>query len=307
MKRTLIVLLLALGVTAAPPPSSGQARPALAQSGTASRTLPAGFIQKKVEAYLRKLYAWGPSFQVKVGKPTESELPGFYQVSLEVTLGSESNAAIMRISKDGRYLIPGDVLDASADPFAANRKQLLTRGRPSIGPANAPVTVVEFIDFQCPHCRQLDRTLRELRPQYPQVRFVIKNFPLTQIHPWAMTGAIAAECAFRQNPQAFWKLHDALFDEQDTITPTNAWEKMLALAQNAGLDQDTFRACMASQEAKQAIDQDIQQGQALRIANTPTVFINGRRTLTTDPAPLKQFIAYELSTAAPQSGPASKP
>jgi len=307
MKRTVILLILSLclavlGIAAraaAQARPGGQAGPAPAARRATSRVLAAEDIQKKVEAYLRKLYAWGPAFQVKVGKPADSPLPGFYQVSVDLAVGSQSETAMMHISKDGRYLIPGDVLDTAADPFAANRKQLFTQGRPAIGPADAAVTVVEFIDFQCPHCRQLDKALRELRPQYPQVRFVIKNFPLTQIHPWAMTGAIAAECAYRQNREAFWKFHDALFDQQDAITPGNAWEKMLALAQAAGLDSVLFRACMASPEAKQTVEQDIQHGQALRIANTPTTFINGRRTLSTDSPALKQLIDYELATTAP--------
>src|SRR5437879_8572806 len=95
----------------------------------------------------------------------------------------------------------------STDPLAAVRSQIHLADCPSKGPANARVVVVEYADFQCPTCGQLHKVLSEIEPQYPQVRFVYKDFPLTHIHPWAMTAAIAGRCAYRQNPEAFWKLH----------------------------------------------------------------------------------------------------
>ncbi len=119
----------------------------------------------------------------------------------------------------------------------------------SRGPANAAVTVVEFSDFQCPTCRQLHNVLREVAPNYPQVRFVFKDFPLAQIHPWALTAALAARCVHQQNPDAFWKVHDAIYDNQDAITPQNARSRMLDLAQQAGVNPEAVRACMSTAAA----------------------------------------------------------
>lgn len=271
----------------------------------------AGF-ETKVEAYLRKLYAWGPAFQVKVslvpsgaeGKPAESEIPGFYRLSVQVTFSGESDTATMYVSKDGRHLIRGEVLDTAVDPFAVNRRAIRTSGRPSRGPADARVTVVDFSDFQCPHCKQLDQALRQLLPQYPQVRFVMKHFPLEQIHPWAMTAALAAECAFRLKPDAYWKVHEAIFDQQEAITAENVWQRMQDIVASAGLDPAELRACMASPEAKQAVADDLKEGQVVRIANTPTVFINGRRLVGGDPNLTKQYLDYELSTP---TRPSAKP
>jgi len=287
MKRALFVFLFLFFGSAA---VVAQARP------------PAG-LQKDIETYLRKLYAWGPSIQVKVNQPVDAELPGFYKFTVEVSMGSNSDQAEMYISKDGRHLVRGDVLDITLDPFAQNRRGLRVEGRPSRGPADARVTVVDFSDFECPHCKQLDQALRQMVSLYPQVRFVSKHYPLSQIHPWALNAAWAAECVFQLKPDAYWSVHDTIYDQQESITAENASAKLLAIATGAGLDPDAYRSCMVSPETKQAVETDSKEGQALRIANTPTVFVNGRRLVGGDPNLLRQYIEYELSAAAAAKQP----
>jgi protein-disulfide isomerase len=292
MKRG--ILWLAMLLTLAPvavtqTPPSGTA-PAPAQ------------LQQRVEAFVRKVYAWGPSFQVIVGIPKDSNFPGFYEVTIQVRVGGQSDTGTMWVSKDGRFLVRGEINDLNVDPFAAARQQIKLEGSPSLGPADARVVVVDYSDFQCPHCRQLDTDLRALAARFPQVRFVSKYFPLAQIHPWAMTAATAAWCASKQNPQAYWAYHHSLFDNQDSITAENAWQQVQNLATQAGLDAAAIRSCMATPEAKAAIDADVKEGVALNIANTPTVFINGRRIVGGDRNILEQYISYEL-TAPPSPAP----
>ncbi len=113
-----------------------------------------------------------------------------------------------------------------------------------------------------------------------------------------MTAAIAGRCAYQQNSEAFWKIHDAIFDNQDSIQPENAWAKMLEFAGQADLQIDTFRACMTSPAAKQEVETTLGEGKALRIANTPTVFVNGRRLVGGDAGVINQYINYELLLAA---------
>ncbi len=149
-----------------------------------------------VESYLRNLFSWGPAFQLKLGPLKDAQLPGFYEVPIAVTFQEQTDTGIVYASKDGKYIIRGELYNTSQDPFAETRAKLVTKDSPSQGPANAKVTVVEFSDFQCPHCRVLSQTLKTLVPKYPQVHFVFKNFPITQIHPWAMTAAIAGRCAY---------------------------------------------------------------------------------------------------------------
>ena len=305
MKRLLVVMLLttaAAGVAAQTRPTASPSKSPKPQA--AADPSAATPIQKKLETFLRKLYAWGPSFRVKIGVLRDAPAPGFYEVPVEVTMGEQSDTAIFYVSKDGRYFLRGDIQDMSTDPLAAVRSQIHLADCPSKGPANARVVVVEYADFQCPTCGQLHKVLSEIEPQYPQVRFVYKDFPLTHIHPWAMTAAIAGRCAYRQNPEAFWKLHDSIYDKQDVISAENAWQKMLDFAGQAGLDTAAFRACMASPEAAQAVQQSVKEAQTLKIANTPTILVNGRRMIGADRSLLEQYIQYELGNLAPTSSTA---
>ena len=189
------------------------------------------------------------------------------------------------------------MFDMTTNPFAGNLPKLHIEGNPSIGPADARVTLVEFSDFQCPHCRQFHQVLQTLLPQYPQIRVVFKDFPLTQVHPWAETAAIGARCAFIQSPKAFWQLHDQIFDNQEVISAENIWDKLLAYAAQAGLDPDAFKTCMSSPEAKQAVESNHADGEALAINSTPAIFINGHPLPSGDQSTLEQYLKYELARA----------
>ncbi|MGH9701861.1 MAG: thioredoxin domain-containing protein, partial [Candidatus Acidiferrales bacterium] len=179
-------------------------------------------IETKIESYLRNLFAWGSDFQVKVGPFKDAPMPGYYEVSVTVTHAEQSDTGMIYASKDGRFIFRGEVDDTSKDPFAKVRATLHLDDNPSRGPANARVTVVDFSDFECPHCAELQKILKLTIPKYPQVRFVFKDFPLQQ-HPWAMTAALAGRCAYMQSPDAFWKVHDSIFENQLVINPDNAW------------------------------------------------------------------------------------
>jgi protein-disulfide isomerase len=142
--------------------------------------------------------------------------------------------------------------------------------------------------------------LRDLLPKYPgKVRVVFKDFPLEQLHPWARTAAIAGRCAYQQNPAAFWKMYDLIYDHQEIISASTAWTKMMDYAGQSGLDTDTFKACMASPEAAEAINASRANGQLLDVNSTPTVFVNGRRMVGADAHLLEQYINYELAQLKP--------
>jgi protein-disulfide isomerase len=266
--------------------------------GTAPALTPAQ-LQQRVEAQVRRLYALGPSFKVKIGEPKESPLPTVYALTVEIEIEGQTDSVVFYATRDGRYLLRGDVFDTTTDPFAENRKQMKLEGYPSKGPANAPVTIVAYSDFQCPTCRALHNVLRAVLPQYPNVRFVFKDFPLAQIHPWAMTAHTAARCAYQQSPDLFWKLHDLIFDKQDFINATNAFDNILDYARQAGAEPAAFKSCMIAPETNAPIERSHKEGLALRVANTPTLFINGRRIIGADQQAIEQYIQYELS--APKS------
>ena len=180
----------------------------------------------------------------------------------------------------------------SVDPFADIRSKLHVGNSPSMGPEDAKITLIEFADFECPSCRQLDLVLRELLPRHPEVRLVFKHYPLTDIHPWAMTAAIASQCAFQQNPAAFWKMHDAIFDAQDVISPSNVWDKMLDLATQQGLNVEVYRACMTNPETVSQVKATIEEGHILTITATPTTFVNSRRVVGPDKSLIEQYITF---------------
>jgi protein-disulfide isomerase len=268
---------------------------ARAQTPAVSRSPSQPEILANVEKYLRNLFAWGPDFQVKVGPLAESPAPEFYDVPVQVTYKHRTDSGTVYVTKDGKFVFRGEIHDINSDPFAAVRAKINLNSSPSTGPSNAAVTLVEYSDYQCPHCRELYRTLKEIEPRYPQVRFVFKDFPLTQIHPWAMTAAIGARCAYQQSPDAFFTVQSAIFESQDLLSAENAWDKILEFAARAGVPADSYRACMASPETKAAVEADLAEGQALKISSTPTLFVNGRETVGGEKDTLEQLIDYELA------------
>jgi protein-disulfide isomerase len=213
-----------------------------------------------------------------------------------VVIGENKEAAKFYISKDGRYLFRGELSDMTKDPLAEARAKIQMNDAPSLGEAKAPVTLVEYSDFECPVCRNLHDALRGMLPTYAgKIRVVFKDFPIEQIHPWARTAAIAGRCAYQQDPKAFWKIYDLIYDNQELISAANAWTKMTDYASQTGLNADTFKSCMASPAAGEAVNASRANGQLLEVGSTPTIFVNGRRIVGADPHLLEQYINYELA------------
>lgn len=287
----------ARGQTQGSPPSSAKADASSSGSSTSSKSDAASLtpLQKTVVAYLRHLYALGPEVEITISAPQESEVPGLLETTVNVRTGENNQSAKFYLSKDGKYLIRGEISDLSKDPLAETRALIQMKDAPSMGDPKAPVTLVEFSDFECPVCRSLHDILRGLLPNYPQVRVVFKDYPIEILHPWARTAALAGHCAHEQKPEAFWKMYDEIYDHQDIISASDAWMKMTEYAAATGLNAEAFRACMASPEAGAAIDASRANGQQLEVNSTPTVFINGRRMVGADAQTLEQYIQYELA------------
>jgi protein-disulfide isomerase len=252
--------------------------------------------QKNIEAYLRNIYAFGPDVKVTVGPLTDSGVDGVLETSIEVLIGENKENAKFYVSKDGKYLFRGEMSDMRKDPLAETRALIQMKDAPSMGDANAPVTLVEYSDFECPVCRNLHDALRGMLPNYTgKVRVVFKDFPIEQIHPWARTAAIAGRCAYQQDPKAFWKMYDLIYDNQEVISAANAWTKVSDYAAQSGLNAETFKTCMASPEAANAVNTSRANGVQVEVNSTPTIFVNGRRIVGADPHLLEQYINYELA------------
>lgn len=296
--RAIILAVLAVCVS----PTLGMAQGGAGQPAAGAQAAPSASpaqekLLKSTEAFVRVLFGWGSDVKVSLGPVVPSAAPDYYKVPVSVILNGEKEAGEVYVSKDGKTLLRGEIFDMGTDPFAANRAKIHVGGSPTKGPAEASVTLVEFSDFECPHCRALWAAMKAVEARYPQIRIVYKDFPLTNIHPWAQTAALGGRCAFEQSPAAFWKVEDSIFDNQDMLTPENVWDKLVEFATGAGLNADAFKACLASPEAAKAVDASHAEGVALGVDSTPTVYINGRPLVGGDENALVQYINFELAAA----------
>ncbi len=141
---------------------------------------------------------------------------------------------------------------------------------PSFGPKNASVQIIEFVDFACPFSRDFSYGLRELMAKYPdRFNFIIRDFPLGEIHPRGFVASEAAACADEQGK--FWQMHDKLFQNQERLSDLDL--KLYAL--QAGLDMAQFNTCFDGRRYREEIEIDIADGKAAGVVGTPTFFING--------------------------------
>lgn len=161
------------------------------------------------------------------------------------------------------------------------------------GDPDAPITIVEFSDFQCPFCsRFYENTLPELKKEYidtGKVKIVYRDFPLS-FHPEAQGGAEAAECANDQGK--FWEMHDKIFENQ-AIMGTSSYK---AWAEELGLDTEQFNSCLDNGDKTAEVRADFAAGQAAGVSGTPTFFINGQKIVGAQPfSVFKQAIDAELA------------
>ncbi len=165
---------------------------------------------------------------------------------------------------------------------------------PALGPEDAPVTIVEFSDYQCPYCQRAEAVLAELRAEYPgRLRFVYKHFPLESIHPRARPAAQAAACAGEQG--RFWEYHELLFAPGAPMEEKD----LKSYAALLKLDRGRFEACRQSGRGDAPVARDIAEAQRLGVSSTPTFFINGIRLRGMPPiARLRLIVEDELARAA---------
>lgn len=142
---------------------------------------------------------------------------------------------------------------------------------PFYGDEDAKVTIVEFSDFQCPYCAKAAAVIKKLKSKYgKKVKIVFKQFPLA-FHNHAKSAAIASMCANEQGMDKFWKMHDAFFLDKAPL----ADDKIIELSSKLGLKKDQFESCFKNKKFMAHVERDLQQGQALGVKGTPSVFING--------------------------------
>jgi protein-disulfide isomerase len=222
-------------------------------------------------------------------------VPGLAEVS--VVLASPQGQQLSRffVTADGAHALTGDIIPFGAQPFAPARKAL-EKGitGPARGPKDAPATVVEFGDLQCPACKAAQPAIEALMAAEPNVRLVFQNFPL-EMHNWAAKGAAYADCVGRASNDAFWKFVSKTYETQADITAENADEKLTAIADGAGVKGADIAACAAAPDTKARVDASVAFGKSMEVTSTPTLFINGRRIGNVSQIPadvLKQLVEF---------------
>jgi protein-disulfide isomerase len=141
---------------------------------------------------------------------------------------------------------------------------------PALGPENAPVTIIEFSDYQCPFCKRAEPTMQQVAARYPdKVRIVYRHFPLDSIHPLARPAAEAAACAEEQGK--FWEFHELVWEATPDLGPARLTE----MAKTLALDTEAFGTCVDERHFKDRVEQDLTEGQAAGVNGTPAFFVNG--------------------------------
>ena len=188
------------------------------------------------------------------------------QVAPQIKAYLEQQAQLNARSDFFRVLETRYKVEMKLEPL---REQVGANG-PATGPVNAPVTIVEFSEFQCPFCARFNPTLQQVRAKYgDKVRIVFRQFPLP-FHPFAQKAAEASLCANDQGK--FWELHDAMFANQQAL----GVDQLKAKAAELKLDSGKFNACLDSGKHVAAIESDKREGEAVGVTGTPGMFINGR-------------------------------
>lgn len=246
----------------------------------------------------------------KVPEPSDEEARGYYFAAK-----NQTSLSFDEIKPQIKQLLRAAEIQQAREKYGdslrarANVSVLLQRPRVEVaydparvrGNAKAPVTIVEFSDFQCPFCLQAQSILSSLLAKYEgRVKLAFLDFPMRSLHPQAEIAAEAARCAEKQGK--FWQYHDALFADQTKLDEAG----LLQSAKSLGLDENTFQTCLKAGTFRAQIEQDMQEGTKYGVAGTPAFFIDGIPVNGAQPqAEFEKIIDAELADAKRQSATAA--
>jgi protein-disulfide isomerase len=258
-------------------------------------------LAKKMERQIRATYKVPAEVKISIGAPSNNpEFPNFESVIVTVDNGNGKKQDLtFLISKDHSSMMRVTKFDLTKDPFAEALNKMEIKGRPTRGAKDAKVVVVNFDDFECPFCSRMHQTLfPELLKEYgDRVEFIYKDFPLVEIHPWAMHAAVDANCLAAQNPDAYWDFADYIHSNQSRVnnekTPQTRFDELdkisLEQGQKHNLDATKLQACMKAQDETE-VKASSKVAESLGLEATPAVFINGEE-LTGGAVPIGQVRA----------------
>ncbi len=300
-----ILLLLITGLALASLSSVAQdagaakspAKPATTTSNASNTSLPS---EATIDAFLKKMFGWNSEVTWKIAEIKPSEAPGISQATVVFSAAKGQQVTRIYITPDQKFAFTGELVPFGADPFAPARQVLKGVNGPSHGPQDAAVTIVEFGDLECPACKAAQPNMTKLLEEEPKVRLIYQNFPLEQIHKWALTGAKYLDCLGRQNNTAVWKFIATVYDHQSEVNEQNVEQMLKGYVKDSGGDPDAVAACAAKPETEKRIRESMAMAEKLDVSSTPTFFINGRRMVgfsanSTPYDSVKSMVDYEVA------------
>jgi protein-disulfide isomerase len=265
-------LLLSLSAGCKAQTSSGSVSP-----------VPTSQLNRRIEVLVRSQFDVPPNVDVSIGATTKSDLPGYE--NLPITFSSHGKQSVVNflLSSDGNTVARLEKFDISHNPADT----ITVQDRPVRGAADAKVTIVNFDDLECPYCARMHAQLFPATIDHYKglVKFIYKDYPLVEIHPWAMHAAVDAGCIADQNGDAYWTYVDYVHEHTSDIAgagkdPKEAAKNLDKVAHDEGerikLDVAKLDACVAKQD-ETAVRASMKQGDSLGVNGTPTMFINGER------------------------------
>jgi protein-disulfide isomerase len=252
--------------------------------GCSAQLAPADLTQR-IERQLRSSYSVPPTVKVTVSGPHPSDFANYDTVTVTFDGDGKKQTYDFLLSKDQKTLIRMTKMDLSKDPYAETMKKIDLAGRPVRGNANAKVVVVNYDDLQCPYCSVVHQTLfPQLLKEYgDRVAFIYKDFPLSEIHPWAMHSAVDADCLAAQSGDAYWDFVDSTHADRQEVNAEKGLANQFALldrntlaeGDKFHLDATKLQSCVKDQK-DDAIKVSVKEAESLGVSGTPTMFVNGQ-------------------------------
>jgi protein-disulfide isomerase len=240
-------------------------------------------LNRHIEVMVRAQFNIPQDYTVTIGARTPSQVPGFDSLPVTLSQGAHKTPVDFLISTDGKTLARLEKFDLLKDPAFS----IDVNGRPVRGNPAAKVTVVNFDDFECPYCARMHQTLfpATLERYKDLVRFIYKDNPLSEIHPWAVHAAVDANCLAAQNPHTFWDYVDYLHNHGQEVNGENqnlakSFDALNRIARQQGmlakLDSGKLDACLTAQDESQ-VRASMKEAETLRIDGAPALFVDGER------------------------------
>jgi protein-disulfide isomerase len=241
-------------------------------------------IAQPVERHVRAHYSLPPEMKVLVGPIRPSEFPSYDALTVTLDNSGKKQELDFLLSKDRKTLVRMSKMDLTKDPYAEIMKKIDVTGRPTRGNKDAKVVAINYDDFQCPFCSRMHQEIfPTIFKEYgDRVLFIYKDFPLEEIHPWAIHAAVNANCLAAQNNDAYWDYADYLHANQHSIGGARdnqlaELDKLAAFeAQRRNLDTTKLQACLKTQDEK-GVRASMQEADSLGVSATPMMFVNGQK------------------------------